>query len=123
MLVGGPAGPRHYFSISERAAGITLEDADAITVARTLDATLEAVTAIHGTPIDWTIGFGVFDPAGRAPFNTWLGYLREVGRRGAQPLRAVLGDDAEILLQRYAALIERCPEYRALIHRDFGPTR
>jgi hygromycin-B 4-O-kinase len=71
VLAWGPAGSGHHFCIGERAAGITLEDADAITVAGTLDATLEALTAIHQTPIDWTNGFGVFDADGRAPFNTW----------------------------------------------------
>lgn len=120
VLVWGPVGPRHHFCISEHAAGITLEDADATTVAGTLDATLEALTAIHQTPIDWTNGFGVVDADGRAPFGTWLGCSREVGRGAAQPLRGILGSDAKIPLQRYAALIERCPEDRALIHRDFG---
>ena len=120
VLDWGPAAPGLYFCISEQAVGVTLENADEITVMGTLDVTLDVLAAIHRAAIDWTSGFGVLDVDGRAPFRTWREHLRELGAGAGQALGVVLGGSARIVLRRYEALVNECPEERALIHRDFG---
>ena len=120
VLAWGPAEPGVYFCISEQAAGVTLEDADEITVMGTLDVTLDVLAAIHRAAIDWTSGFGVLDVDGRAPFRTWREHLRGLAAGEEQALGAVLGAEAPTLLRRYHTLIRECPEERELIHRDFG---
>lgn len=120
VLAWGAAAPGLYFCISEHAVGVTLEEADETTVMATLDATIDVLAAIHKAAVDWTAGFGAFDAQGRAPFRTWREHLRALGAGAEQALVVVLGDDAQMLLRRYHALIRECPEERALVHRDFG---
>jgi hygromycin-B 4-O-kinase len=109
--------------ISRRASGVRVSDVDgnlATLSARILD----VLAALDRTDTSATIGFGAFDARGRAPCQTWGGYLLRVSAPdfcdwdliGDRTLRRCL----EAAIQAVERLAPADPPGRGLIHGDFG---
>lgn len=101
------------YCVTRRLPGITLEALQPDEVAPLTAAVQATWRALADVDVSVVDGFGDFDPEGRAPERTWRDVL-------VRTLDAAEEDDDLVVLDAYAALVERCPEERSLVHGDFG---
>ena len=123
----GAFNATHAFCISEKAPGITYEDADETTVMALAKDELELWDVICEIDISGTIGYGIFSSEdGNAPFSSWRNYLLAIldaSEYDWEKVRATEGVDTELLreiMSAFSELVEYCPEERKLRHGDFG---
>ena len=117
----------HSFCISEKATGITFEDADEHTVNALLSDMTELWLSISEIDISNTKGYGIFSSKdGNAPYSSWQEYLKNIFNeqeydwnkvREMQHVDSELFDDLKATL---LSLIKYCPTDRKLSHGDFG---
>jgi len=117
----------HAFCISEKAPGITFEDADEATVMALAKDELELWFAIGAIDISGTTGYGIFSSdTGNAPFRSWRDYLLSILDENVyawEKVRTIQGVEIGLLdklMSSYLELVEYCPEERRLRHGDFG---
>jgi hygromycin-B 4-O-kinase len=69
-------------------------------------------------------GGGPFDDRGAAPFQSWRDWLLSIMDPVCSDLPIMSGVTnrklLDLVLPRFAALTENCPEVRKLVHGDFG---
>ena len=123
----GHFNAEHAFCISEKAPGITFEDADEATVTAMVNDEIELWLSIGEINISDTTGYGIFSSEdGNAPFNSWRDYLLSILDENVydwKKVRTTQGVDIallERLKSAFLALVEYCPEERKLRHGDFG---
>jgi hygromycin-B 4-O-kinase len=118
----------HYWAISERASGTTMDSLDPAAHLVLRDDLVQVLLALHATPVKGTSGFGPIDASGNATHPTWRDFLTTEGmadsfvdwdgaRSRATPEQTRLIDTA---WETAARLIPHCPEDRALLHGDFS---
>jgi hygromycin-B 4-O-kinase len=114
----------HAVCVSRRAAGVRVHDLTSVEVPQIFGSIREILTAIAGSDLAGTSGFGRFDARGSGPYSTWHDFLISV----AHPRRfnwKNLGPGVDMAAISAAvglveALAEHCPEKRRLVHGDFG---
>jgi len=123
----GTYSSKHAFCISEKASGITLQDADGATVNALLPDIADLWRSIGDVDISDTAGYGIFSATdGNAPFHTWQDYLFSIfdqRRYDWEKVKANKNVDAELvdnLKSTFLSLIKYCSEDRKLKHGDFG---
>ena len=109
----GAFGETYAYCITQRLPGTTVDDLPPAEAADVVGAVAGAWAALASCDVESVAGFGDFDAEGRAPASTWRAVLLGT-------LEAATADDDGSVLETYAALVERCPEERALVHGDFG---
>jgi hygromycin-B 4-O-kinase len=112
VTLGELDGERAY-CVTRRLPGTTLEALPRDEAAGVTGAVHEAWLALGRTNVSAIDGFGDFDPDGHAPARSWRDVLRTT-------LESTEPDDDRLVIDTYAELVERCPEERSLVHRDFG---
>ena len=123
----GAFDDNHAFCISEKAPGITLQDADESTVSDLLSGITNLWRSISEVDISNTVGYGVFSGKdGNASFHSWRDYLLSIldqEKYDWEKVKSLEHVDAGLidnLKSALTGLIEYCPEDRNLIHGDFG---
>jgi hygromycin-B 4-O-kinase len=114
----------HAVCVSRRAAGVRVHDLASAELPGIIGSIREILTAISGSDLAGTSGFGRFDARGSGPHDTWRDFLTSV----ADPRRLDwedVGPDVDraaisAAIGLVEALAERCPEERGLVHGDFG---
>jgi hygromycin-B 4-O-kinase len=114
----------HAVCVSRRAAGVRVHDLTSVELVGIIASIKEILTAVSGSDLAGTSGFGRFDARGSAPHGTWHDFLTSV----ADPRRfnwADVGPGVDMAAIGAAvglveALAARCPEERHLVHGDFG---
>ncbi len=120
VLATGNIGATHSFCISERVAGITLQDMSAEQIPPTLQPTADVMKSIEMCDISITRGYGPFDEAGVGRYSSWPSYLQSLYREWSA-MSSLLGDP--ILHSAHAELLRlsgKAPNVRCLVHGDFG---
>ena len=112
VTLGELDGDRAY-CVTRMLPGATLESLPRDEAAKLTRAVHEAWRALGRTDMSAIDGFGDFDPDGHAPAGSWRDVLRTT-LESAEP------EDDRVVLDAYAELVDRCPEERSLVHRDFG---
>ena len=111
----------HSFCITARVPGTTLQDQTREQVRRTLRSTATTMRAISRCDMGSTKGFGTFDEHGVGSHSSWQSFLRSPSTlewtKIAPPLRNAGIDSA---LQMLHKLSENMPDFRNLVHGDFG---
>ena len=117
----------HAFCVSEKAPGITFQDADEAIVMALAKDELALWSAISEIDISGTAGYGIFSSeTGNATFSSWREYLLSLLDENVydwEKVRNTEGVDTELLselMSAYLKLVEYCPEERKLRHGDFG---
>jgi hygromycin-B 4-O-kinase len=110
----------HAFSITEFATGFILQDIDPEVARRLAAAVFETWRAMQAVQLPASAGYGEFDGHGRAPFDTWQGYLLDSVRRLDWTGLGVGQSTIAALESRVEELAPACPSERRLIHGDFG---
>jgi hygromycin-B 4-O-kinase len=112
------------YCVSRLAPGVRLNDLHADEIERITGPTMRVMEAITSSNLTGTAGFGRFDATGAAPYATWKEYLSNVDdlhrfdwRQAINEVDPGVIDQAKRLVM---ALVPDCPEYRCLIHGDFG---
>jgi len=123
----GAFDDNHVFCISEKAPGITLQDADESTVTALLPDITSLWRSISEIDISNTVGYGIFSGKdGNAPFHSWRAYLLSIfdqEKYDWEKVKNLTGVEAQLvdgLKSALLKLVEYCPEDRKLIHGDFG---
>jgi len=118
---------RHAFCISEKASGITFQDADEAMINALLSDITNLWRSISKINISNTVGYGVFSGKdGNAPFHSWRDYLLSIfdqEKYDWEKVKSLAGVDAQLIDGLKSALLKLvayCPEDRKLIHGDFG---
>lgn len=118
--------PGGYFAVSQRAAGVPLEELDGAGMRAVLPSLLRTLDAIAAVPVPPDGGYGAWGPGGRAAHALWGEALLSVAQpRGRLPgWRARLETRPEAAhtfdraLQRLAGLVPALPAPRRVIHQD-----
>lgn len=120
----GAFDTEHFYCITKRIPGITLEDSDNNTLTHLTDNVAHILDIIHNVDISKSTGFGPFDKTGVAHFTSWHTYLSaSVDHKDWNALfKSNLLDRTIIvpMLDTFQRLIETSPEVRCLVHGDFG---
>ncbi len=111
----------HSFCITARVPGTTLQDLSREQIRRTLRSTVATMRAISRCDVGSTKGFGTFDEHGVGSHSSWQSFLRSLSTlewtKIAPPIRNAGIDSA---LQMLHKLSENMPDFRNLVHGDFG---
>ena len=117
----------HFFCISEKAKGITLEDSSEKTVDTLLPDITSVWMAISEIDISNTNGYGIFSSEnGNAPYSSWREYLLSIfdeKKYDWKKLNEIQEVDSKLvndIKKEFLELLEYCPEDRKLRHGDFG---
>ena len=113
----------HAFCIAEKAAGITLQDADEGAIGRALGPLTESWRAIGAIDLAGSSGYGAIADDGNAPFESWSAYLLSIMDTDSDPWCHAAGVDRRLLRalsEEFRSLVPLCPAERALVHGDFG---
>jgi hygromycin-B 4-O-kinase len=112
----------YFYCISEWLPGETLEALSEQAVDAYLQPTYDLLIKIKDQPVEQVRGYGVFDPALKAPYQSWHAYLSALFDASIFDWKALesSGLHLEPFLEEYKRLMTYCPETRNLIHGDFG---
>jgi hygromycin-B 4-O-kinase len=113
----------HHICISRRAPGVRVHDLTSVEFREVMPSIAEIMAAISTSDLAGTKAFGCFDASGRAPHDTWKGFLTSVADPQHFGWKEAPGVDAAVVsaaIGLVVALAERCPERRCLVHGDFG---
>ena len=123
----GDFNESHAFCISEKAKGITFQDADEQTVETLLPDIMAVWAAIGEIDISKTKGYGIFSSKdGNAPHDSWKDFLLSILDESKydwekiKKIKEVDSDLVEAIKESFLELIQYCPEVRKLRHGDFG---
>jgi hygromycin-B 4-O-kinase len=107
--------------ISRRVPGVRVCDLDGALVAT---AVLRTLSALAGADVGPTAGFGPFDAAGQAPYETWRDYLMRVAEPDFCDWGLVTDRSDRARIDRAILAVARLAPanapIRGLIHGDFG---
>lgn len=125
VLIRGVFDGWHY-AITTRAYGIGVDDLSAVDVRSALPSLLTTVEAIGRVDLTGTTGYGIWTPAGTAPYDSWSEALLAIGTETVRVpgWRGTLADTAiglgpiDIGLAAIAALGSYLPDERRMIHGD-----
>lgn len=124
VLKVGSVDSDHSFCISKKIPGVTLQESSEEAIDKLLVPTDVVLSAIHGTDISSTSGFGDFDSAGKGKYSNWRDFLTaalEPENNQWDDVRkqsdSKLIDD---IMREFVSLLSYCPEERQLLHADFG---
>lgn len=124
----GDTGDGFVYCVSDRVYGTTLDALDAAAFLRTLPSLLATIDAMRRADVSATRGYGQFGGDGNAPLASWREALLDVAvdaprkrvhgwrEKMAASRFGIAGFDEAA--ERFAVLVERCPEERHLIHAD-----
>ncbi|MGI9070548.1 MAG: aminoglycoside phosphotransferase family protein [Bryobacteraceae bacterium] len=114
----------HFYCISQRMPGRTLEDLDHQQVSGLLVPTRQVWQAIAKSDLGGISGCGPFNSSGVATFSTWRDFLLGVADTAKHDWDSVgLYTKVDVVkgwVDRLELLSATCPEQRALVHGDFG---
>jgi hygromycin-B 4-O-kinase len=114
----------HFFCISEKMPGVTLQDLGPEELPAVLEPTARVLHAIAESDLGGMSGFGPFGPNGAGEYESWRHFLNSIARDPrydwAYVRRVLCANEVEPLLDRLSGLVEYCPEKRGLVHGDFG---
>jgi hygromycin-B 4-O-kinase len=111
------------FCISECLPGVTLQDTAVPVLEGLARAVDDVVAAIHQTNVGATVGLGLSDERGSGTFASWRSWLLDALAHDAEAWGLAdekFGPELNAAREHFAGLAERCPEYRRLIHGDWG---
>lgn len=121
VLAMGRLGATHWFCITERAPGTTLQELSGEQLHATLRATADTLAALGRCDVSMTQGFGRLDPEGIGSEPDWRSFLRSAGRWNWTGAAHLAGNGAvRAALDKLLALADEVPELRRLVHGDFG---
>ena len=114
----------HFFCISEKMPGVTLQDLSPEELPLVLEPTARVLRAIAESELGGTSGFGPFNANGVGEYESWRDFLNSIAHdpRYDWPAvsRLLRTDKIKPLLEWLTGLVEQCPEIRGLVHGDFG---
>lgn len=114
----------HFYCISQKLPGRTLEDLDPNDIWRLLAPTHEVWLAIANSDLGGISGYGRFDSKGTTTFSRWRDFLVEILDKAKYRWEGIRGyPTAQIMKEwrdAFYLLTAFCPEERALVHGDFG---
>ena len=117
-----------YYAISEWLPGKPLDHLDAAGLEAALPSILRFLDALRTADISGTRGYGMWSPAGVAPFQSWREFLLAVGDDSLYPRirgwrAALVGRPLDLATfeegyRHLEALAGSMPEFRHLLHTD-----
>lgn len=114
----------HFYCVSQRMPGRTLEDLDPQELSALLVPTGRVLQAVAEADLDGISGFGPFDSRGITTFSRWRDFLIgivDTSQHDWDSVRLYTRVDAvKGWIDRLELLASTCPEQSALVHGDFG---
>jgi hygromycin-B 4-O-kinase len=113
----------HAFCITEKAPGLTLQDAEEGAITRALEPLTRSWRAMQAVDVRGSDGYGKIADDGNAPFESWSAYLLSIVDADSHPRHRIAGMDRRLLQalsDEFRRLVPLCPAERKLVHGDFG---
>lgn len=121
VIAIGDLHSTHFFCITERIAGTTLQDLSEEEVRDTLQPTAKVMQHIRECDISMTRGFGPLDQHGIGSHSSWRDFLRSpVREEWAEISNLVCSATIQSALEKLLSLSEDAEDFRNLVHGDFG---
>lgn len=121
VLAIGDLDSTHSFCITQRIPGTTLQNLTEEEVRHTLQPTANIMRCIGECDISMTRGFGPFDQRGIGLHASWRSFLQSpVRQEWADSSHLVCSTTIKLALEKLLRLSEDAPDFRSLVHGDFG---
>jgi hygromycin-B 4-O-kinase len=120
VLLIAETDPLHWYCVSRRVTGDTLQALPAGGAFRYGEAVGRLLDALAGTTMASELGAGPFDGNGKASFGCWPDYVSSVSGWEWQALSSPQRVAAIQIVGRVCGMAQDLPDGRQLVHGDFG---
>lgn len=111
----------HAWCVSQRAAGVTLQDLAPAELPAVVGEVARVLDVIAASDLHGTLGYGRFDAEGVAADASWPAFLSDIRFRDLSVLKqAAERRRVEAWIGEVVAFAGRCADVRGLVHGDFG---